>query len=99
MVVMTPPGVFGKPDLYEIIKISDDLNNGWCPVGLVSTYQGEDASLALVGHPSSDGIMKKIPHGVDVLLHQPTLHPIFPIGLVKTQSDFIVTSVETDLGR
>ena len=37
MVVMTPPGVFGKPDLYEIIKISDDLNNGWCPVGLVST--------------------------------------------------------------
>ena len=25
MVVMTPPGAFGKPDLYEIIKISDNL--------------------------------------------------------------------------
>ena len=37
---------------------------------------GEDASLALVGHPSSDGIMKKMPYGVDVL-HQPALHPIF----------------------
>ena len=28
---------------------------------------GEDASLALVGHPSSDGIMIKMPYGVDVL--------------------------------
>ena len=80
MIVMTPPGVFGKPDLYEIIKISDDLNNGWCPVGLVSTYQGEDASLALVGHPSSDGIMKKIPHGVDVLLHQLCIPSFLLVG-------------------
>ena len=26
-------------------------------------------------------------------------HPIFPIGLVKTKSDFTVRSVETCLGR
>ena len=38
---------------------------------------GEGACLALVGHPSSDGIMIKIPYGVGVLLHQPSLHPIF----------------------
>ena len=38
---------------------------------------GEGASLALVGHPSSDGITIKIPYGVDVLLHQPALHPVF----------------------
>ena len=31
----------------------------------------EGASLALVGHPSSDGVIIKIPYGVDVLLHQP----------------------------
>ena len=41
------------------------------------TWWGESASLALVGHPSSDGITLKIPYGVDVLLHQPALHPIF----------------------
>ena len=38
---------------------------------------GEGASLAFVGHPSSDGIMTKIPYGIDVLLHRPALHPIF----------------------
>ena len=39
---------------------------------------GEGASLALVGHPSSDGVeVKKIPYGVDVLIHQPVLHSIF----------------------
>ena len=32
-------------------------------------------SLALVGHPSSDGVTIKMPYGVDVL-HQPALHPI-----------------------
>ena len=60
------------------------------------TSWGEGASLALVGHPSSDGIMIKIPYGVDVLLH---CTPSFPIGLVKTKSDFTVRSVETGLGR
>ena len=54
--------------------------------------------LALVGHPSSDGVMIKMPYGVDVL-HWPASHPIFPIGLVKTESGFIVRLVETGLGR
>ena len=40
------------------------------------TSWGEGASLALVGHPSSDGVMIKMPYGVDVL-HQPASHPIF----------------------
>ena len=48
----------------------------WCPVEPVLP-QGEKASTALVGHPSSDGVTVKIPYGLDVLLHQPALHPIF----------------------
>ena len=49
--------------------------------GLVSsgaslTSWREGASLALVGHPSSDGITIKMPYGVDVL-HWPASHPIF----------------------
>ena len=53
---------------------------------------------ALVGHPSSDAVMIKVPYGVDVFIDQ--LHtPYFPIGLVKTECGFIVRSVETGLGR
>ena len=37
---------------------------------------GEDSSLALVGHPSSDGVTIKLPYGVDAL-HQPASHPIY----------------------
>ena len=49
--------------------------------GLVSsgaslTSWGEGAPLALVGHPSSDGVMIKMPYKVDVL-HRPASHPIF----------------------
>ena len=66
--------------------------------GVSLTSWGEGASLALVGHPSSDGAMIKMPYGVAVL-HQPALHPFFPIGLVKTESGFIVRSIETGLGR
>ena len=40
------------------------------------TSWGEGASLALVGHPSSDGVTIKMPYGVDAL-HRPALHPIF----------------------
>ena len=40
------------------------------------TLWGEGAPLAMIGHPSSDVIIK-IPYRVDVLLHQPALHPIF----------------------
>ena len=56
------------------------------------------ASLALVDHPSNDGVTIKIPYRLDILLHQPALDwktPCFPIRLVKTESDFIVRSVET----
>ena len=44
--------------------------------GASLTSWGEGVSLALVGHPSSDGITIKMPYGVDVL-HRPALHPIF----------------------
>ena len=37
---------------------------------------GEGASLALVGKPSSDGVIPHALWGVDVL-HLPALHPIF----------------------
>ena len=46
---------------------------GWCPAGPV---QGEGASLALIGHPSSDVVTIKMLYGVDIL-HRPALHPIF----------------------
>ena len=41
-----------------------------------NSHQKVDASLALVGHLFSDGVMIKMPYGVDVL-HQPASHPIF----------------------
>ena len=44
-------------------------NIGLVSSGVSLTSWGEGASLALVGHPSSDGITIKIPYGVDVLLH------------------------------
>ena len=58
----------------------------------------EDASLALVGHPSSDGVTIKMSYGVDFYIDQRRT-PLFPIGLVKTESDFNVRPVETGLGR
>ena len=66
--------------------------------GVSLTSWGESASLALVGHPPSDGVTIKMPYGVDVFTDQ-LLTPSFPIGLVKTESGFIVRSVETGLGR
>ena len=49
----------------------------WVGVQRSQSYlMGEGASLALVGHPSSDGVTIKMPYGVDVL-HRPALHPIF----------------------
>ena len=50
---------------------------------LYTIYFAEGASLALFGHPSSDGITIKMPYGVDVL-HQPDSHPIFSeLGWLK----------------
>ena len=40
------------------------------------TLCGEGASLALVDHPSSDGVLIKMLHEVDVF-NVPSLHPIF----------------------
>ena len=53
--------------------------------GLVSsraslTLWGEGASLALVGHPSSDGVTIKLRYGVYVL-HRPASHSIFSYWL------------------
>ena len=54
----------------------------------------------MIGHPSCDGVTIKIPYKVDILLHQSALHPPpFPTGLLRTESDFIVRSVETGLGN
>ena len=60
-----------------LIAIAFKLNRAVKQASGVSlTSWGEGASLALVGHPSSDGVTIKMPYGVDVL-HQPALHPIF----------------------
>ena len=49
----------------------------WVGVQQGQSYLKRKCPLALVGHPSSDGITIKIPNGIEVLLHQPALHPIF----------------------
>ena len=51
-------------------------NTGLVSSGASLTSWGEGASLALVGHPSSDGITIKMSYGVDVL-HRPASNPIF----------------------
>ena len=47
---------------------------GWYPAGPVFTSWGEGASLALVGHPSSNNVTIKLPSAVDVFLHRPASH-------------------------
>ena len=49
-------------------------------------------SLFSLGGPCNDGVIIKD-------LHRPAPHSSFPIGLVKTESIFIVRLVETGLGR
>ena len=67
--------------------------------GVSLTSWGEGVSLALVGHPSSDGVTIKISYVVDAYYIEQPCTPPFPVGLVKTESDFIVRSGETGLGR
>ena len=58
--------------------------------GASLTSWGEGASLALVGHHSSDGVTTKILYGVDVFLNWSFCFPCtpsFPIGLVKIGFD------------
>ena len=57
---------------YYITEIKYWVGIQWASL----TSWGEGASLALVGHPSSDGVTIKMPYGIDVL-HRPALHPIF----------------------
>ena len=54
------------------------LRNG--NTGASLTSWGEGASLALVGHPSGDGVTIKMLYGVNVL-HLPASHPIFSYWL------------------
>ena len=90
-------GVVGVQTLVWIF-LPRRWNTGLVSSGVSLTSWGEGASLALVAHPSSDGVTIKLPYGVDVFIDQ--LHtPSFPIGLVKTECGFIVRSVETGLRR
>ena len=84
-----------KPRDIETLR---HWNTGLVSSGASLTSWGEGAFLTLVGDPYSDSVTIKMPYGVDVL-HWPASHPIFPIGLVKTESGFIVRLVETRLGR
>ena len=65
--VVTEHGSYLLPRDIEIM--------GWCPVGSVLPH-GDGASLALVGHLSSDGITIKISYGIDIFVHRPASHPI-----------------------
>ena len=51
-------------------------NTGLVSSGASLASWGEGASLALVDHPSSDGVKVTMPYRVDVL-HRPALNPIF----------------------
>ena len=53
----------------------------------------------MIHNKNSDGATGNIPDEVDVLLYIPASRPSFSIGLVKTESDFILRSVETDIER
>ena len=63
--------------VFNLLPIFQKTLKYWVGASGVSlTSWGEGVSLALVGHPSSDGVTIKMPYGVDVL-HRPALHPIF----------------------
>ena len=64
-------------DMANVMFSPRHRNTGLVSSGVSLTSWGKGPSLALVGHPSSDGITIKIPYGVDVLLRQPASHPIF----------------------
>ena len=62
---------------YKNLTLTWDLT-GLVSSGVSLTSKGEGAFLALVGHPSNDGVTIKIPYAVDVLLYRPSSsHPIF----------------------
>ena len=51
--------------------------------GVSLTSWGKGASLALVDHPSSDGITMKIPYGVDVFTSITFASHLFLLGWLK----------------
>ena len=51
-------------------------NTGLVSSGANLTSWGEGASLVLIDHPSSDGVLIEMPYGV-YALHRPASHPIF----------------------
>ena len=54
------------------------LKNGGMVYSRVNPTSWEESdTLILAGFPSNDDVIVKAPYGVDVLLHQPALHPIF----------------------
>ena len=89
----TPPSNFEEPPpcfqhLWETLgsRLQEQEYGGQTTPCFDSTFSStvvsrtswrDGALLALVGHPCSDGIMMKLPYGVDVLLHLPALPPIF----------------------
>ena len=64
------------PRVFNMLGL-EDRNTALVSSGVSLTSWGEGASLALVGHPSSDAITIKIAYGVDVLLRRPASLPIF----------------------
>ena len=60
------------PDCIPVVE----TKSTWMVSSGVSLTSWGGVSLALVGHPSSDGVTIKMPYGVDVL-HRPASHPIF----------------------
>ena len=62
--------------------------------GATLTSWGECASLALVGHPSSDGVTIKMPYGVDVL-HRPHL---FLLGWLKLNLSLLLDQLRLAKG-
>ena len=62
--------------LEGLLTFNPDTLKYWVGVHHLTSWE-EGTSLALIGHPSSDGVMIKISFGVDVLLHQPASHYIF----------------------
>ena len=63
----------------DSIPVVETKSTGMVSSGVSLTSWG-GYSLALVGHPSSDGVTIKMPYGVDVL-HRPASHPIFSYWL------------------
>ena len=56
--------------IFTLLERNDIDILGWCPVGSVFPHGEESASLALVGHPSSDSITWNLEVATKRLLHQ-----------------------------